>query len=180
MGNYVLPEDTYLIQRETLTAMGDAIRAKTGETEWLAPADMTAAIEEFCILPTTISKMTSGVFTPTSSNYISCVIDHNLGEVPDFVVIIHNKKFTSAPSTNSCFMYCCIKKSNFDTGTAYSGVYFYVYKSSSSTSNAVSRGHISSSNLDAYFNDTNFKVGTSLDINAPYIWICGKFMDFAG
>lgn len=169
----------YLIQGETLAALGDAIRSKTGETEPLTPADMATAISEISELPGAIEKIDAGVFTPTSSDYLSCVIDHDLGDVPDFVVLIHNKRYTSSPSTTK-IMYVAIKKLIYDSAVTYSGCYFHLGKSSSSSSNSVSRGNISSDSLGSYFNNENFKVGTSLDIGAPYIWICGKFADFAG
>lgn len=171
----------YIIQGETLAALGDAIRSKTGETEPLTPVDMATAISEISGLPGVIEKIDSGVFTPTSSNYLSCVIEHGLGDAPDFVVLIHNKRYTSSPSTTK-IMYVAIKKRIYDSDVTYSGCYFYLGKtsSSSSSSNIVSRGNISSDSLGSYFNNENFKVGTSLDINTPYIWICGKFADFAG
>lgn len=79
----------YLIQGETLTAIGDAIRAKTGSSAQLTPVQMATEIAG--IQTGGSVKITTGTYAveeettlPISSSSNDVItIEHNLGVVPD-------------------------------------------------------------------------------------------------
>ena len=85
----------YLIHDSTLEDIADAIRSKTGSSALINPEDMPTEIASIETggggggsLPSIISKIDGGSFTPSSDtvtgNYI---ISHNLGEAPKGVAI---------------------------------------------------------------------------------------------
>ena len=78
----------YLIQGDTLTAIANAIRAKTGDTAMMTAADMAGLIEGISTggeyVATTGTKTWSSL-TGMSSG--STVVTHNLGAKPDIFAI---------------------------------------------------------------------------------------------
>ena len=72
-----------LITQATLTGIADAIRAKTGTSAAMRPDEMAALIQSI----SGRGKVAFGSVTP-SGNYTSSVtITHNLGVVPNLIVI---------------------------------------------------------------------------------------------
>ena len=86
----------YLIQDSTLTSIADAIREKTGEITALTPAAMATAIAGIVAgggLPDGFSALTSGTITPASAIDISVEVEHGLGVVPNFMMILAGSGF---------------------------------------------------------------------------------------
>lgn len=71
----------YLIQSETLTALGEAIRAKTGSTELLTLAQMADTIGQVDIGGVPTYYFEYATFDTYSPDY---TIHHDLGVVPTF------------------------------------------------------------------------------------------------
>lgn len=82
---------TYFVQGSTMDAIADAINAKTGGSSAMTPAQMVTAIGAISggggTLPSSISKIDGGVFTPASTANGAYQINHSLGEAPKGYVI---------------------------------------------------------------------------------------------
>lgn len=81
----------YMIQGETLTAIANAIREKTGGTANLSPEQMAAEISNISAggaLPIGISALASGTYTSASNASGDLTITHNLGKVPNFAILL--------------------------------------------------------------------------------------------
>lgn len=80
----------YLIQGETLAALGDAIRAKTGETEPLTPADMATAISGLDVggfeLPDYLTEIRFGTFIENAAKS-AYEVEHGLSGKPTGFVV---------------------------------------------------------------------------------------------
>ena len=83
----------YLIDGSTLEDIADAIRSKTGGSSLIDPEDMPTEIASISgggggSLPSVISKIDGGSFTPSSDTAgTSYWISHNLGVLPKTIVI---------------------------------------------------------------------------------------------
>lgn len=90
--------DKGLIQRSTLQAIANAIREKTGETAQMLPATMAGLISAISGSPfpsDVITNLYVGTVVPaTNMIYGSLEINHNLGVIPDAVLL-----FRAAAST---------------------------------------------------------------------------------
>ena len=73
---------------EKMTALADAIRSKTGETDLLTLDGMSEAIAG--IATGGGAKIATGTFTPAENLESSCdiTITHNLGEIPKFAMVV--------------------------------------------------------------------------------------------
>lgn len=72
---------------EKMTAIADAIREKTGGTELLGLDAMAQAIAAIGGVSVPIDKISAGIVVPTSGA-VYTTIPHNLGVVPNFIVIV--------------------------------------------------------------------------------------------
>lgn len=80
-----------LITQETLTGIANAIRAKAGTSAAMRPDEMAALIQSI----SGGGKVAWGSFTPTGSNTSNIDITHNLGVVPNLIVIFASGSVTS-------------------------------------------------------------------------------------
>lgn len=115
----------YLIQGETLTAIADVIRAKTGGVDLMTPEAMAAAIAGISGSPEGIDKIDGGVFTMTSTHSSGDYeIEHNLGVYPDFFLItnVSTDAFSQPQNRNMKFYLVCVGRHLLNT-TIYDGVY---------------------------------------------------------
>ena len=109
-----------------MTAIADAIRAKTGGTDTLTLDEMAAAIaslqagEGGALLPDWMTEMTSGTVT-FAANTDSVSIDHGLGGKPKgFVFFRKGADNSSEMYLNYCYGYS-YKFFNNNTGGSFSG-----------------------------------------------------------
>lgn len=80
-----------LITEATLTGIADAIREKAGTSAAMRPDEMAALIQSI----SGGGKVAWGSFTPTGSYTSSVDITHNLGVVPNLIVIFVAKSITA-------------------------------------------------------------------------------------
>lgn len=133
-----------------------------------ALAELIAAIETGGGLPDGIAAMTGGVYTP-SKTVNNCTITHNLGVVPDFV-IMYNKNNTIGSSNTA--LICVIL-----------GTVLYTVGSTTSNSIGVARTYPSSAQLPrvtTFYLTCTFKVSSSsytgyFAMGKPYYWFAGVY-----
>ena len=80
-----------LITQATLTGIADAIRAKAGTSAAMRPDEMAALIQSI----SGGGNVAWGSITPTGSNTSNINITHNLGVVPNMIVIFSSGSVTS-------------------------------------------------------------------------------------
>ena len=81
------------IQDSTMSAIGDAIRAKTGGTDKLLPADMATAISGITTGGGGGGLYTAGTVYGSGSGPVT--VQHNLGVIPDLFLIYCPANITS-------------------------------------------------------------------------------------
>ena len=87
-----------LIEKSTLTAIADAIRAKLESSAEMLPSEMAAAIEAI----STGAKIKKGSFT--ASSVTSKAITHGLGEKPNYAVIYNTSSSFSTAEVLVAYM----------------------------------------------------------------------------
>lgn len=93
---WIVDDDRGLIARETLTAIADAIRAKTETTDSVFPDDMAALIEGISGLPDELEEFEVVEFTPASSlSKAPLTIPCSMSAVPDSFLITYARKVSS-------------------------------------------------------------------------------------
>ena len=110
----------YLIQEETLTEIADAIRSKTGSEESIAVSDMASVIGALAIGGAN-AKYASGTFTGITDSALT--ITHNLGIVPD-IVIVYTVGYTAISTQHVLYSTIGFSKALADaTGNIFSSHY---------------------------------------------------------
>lgn len=164
-----------------MTAIADAIRAKTGGTEALTLDGMAEAIAGLELgggLPDTIEAVAGGTHTLTSNvgGYGSFTIEHGLGVRPD-AVLFYISEGLSSSIKSYCYM-CLIARTDVyvpDVGrgdemvtTGYVNANGYILASAQSRSSSHSALSTSTSFTISDPNNTGYKA-------ASYKWIAVKF-----
>lgn len=167
----------YMIQGETLTAIADAIRGKTGGTSPIDPAQMANEITNIPAsgggLPEGISALASGIIVPTSNISSDYTVTHNLGKRPDFAILmLLNDAETTALKSTQLFQMLSHKPFN-SNGTINYTRGLTVYQSSSgAASNTIVTAMDST-----YANETTVKFralsNQPLKAGYRYLWLCG-------
>ena len=75
-----------LVAKQNLTDIADAIRAKLESTETMAPGEMAALIESI----SAGAEIVTGTYKSAQYDNEVCVINHNLGRVPKYALMIMN------------------------------------------------------------------------------------------
>ena len=173
----------YMIQDTTLAGIANAIRSKTGGTGVLTPEAMAAAIAGLGGLPGCIAKIDGGTYTPSSDVTQTLSVNHDLGDVPDFFIMVPNWDTGSANTYPHQIYEIFLAKKFFYTTTDYAAVNTRVYRS---TDGKVTDSHINipASQISQYATSTTIKL-TGLPAipfkgGKQFMWICGKFKNYAG
>lgn len=173
---------SYLIQGETLTAIAEAIRKKTGETDELTPEAMVDAIATIIGAPEGIAKIDGGILVPTSDVTEYIHMEHNLGEIPDFYFYSNAADISSQSSYPCKISEVFFRKKHYSSSTQYGGFYQSVYRTSSGTRES-GIGSINESSISNYVTETTVRLtcSTSYPFKSgnKYIWCCIKFSDYA-
>lgn len=155
----------YLIQDTTLDAIADAINAKTGGSTAMTPAQMVTAIGTISgggggSLPSVITKIDGGVFTPVNDIAGTLFwLSHNLGVVPKGIVVWtdDNDLLTSTAEVSQKYLLCSsIEIISWVTGTTSNGaIPNHLFRNTTgATSNTGSP--IPLNTLSNYFTSTQF------------------------
>lgn len=156
------------INESTLTDIADAIRSKTGGSALINPEDMADEIESISTgggggsLPSIISKIDGGSFTPSSDTQASSYsISHSLGVTPKGFVIWTEDDLSGNVATrymaNSFLTLTDVTRSN-DTHYDAMGVTSLLYNGNTSTVNAT----VASANVDDFMNSSSIKWNNNL------------------
>ena len=159
---------------EKMTAIADAIRAKTGESSDVkygldAMAAAIAALETGGGLPEGVSALSAGSFALSTSSAATNVkeITHGLGVKPNFYLASTTVKHLTG--TSETFIILGIDKTT--TSSTYQAVRGYAYFTSS--------GGVSGSftrSTTSYFDEEKFSMETSSSYpikRTSWRWICG-------
>lgn len=159
-----------------MTAIADAIRAKTGGTAALSLDAMAEAIAALEIggLPDGLEALTCGSWTPTSDEMFHPLI-HNLGVVPDFLYVVAEDPSGLVYDSDTKYMLGYYTAGRF-AGSVTKVTIYRAYSSSDTYGFDTARGPDASSNVTA----TKYNLQTNYDNRRfkggmTYKWICGKF-----
>lgn len=165
--------DKGLIQRSTLQAIANAIRAKTGETAQMLPANMAGLISAISGSPfpsDVVTNLYVGTVVPTSNKWNGNLeINHNLGVIPDLVLLF--RAASNAPS-NGGEILCVAQFPSTVTSKVYNGVSFY--SSGEITTNGMSISP-APSNMDTVVTLSVFTSARQLIAGTTYITMALKF-----
>ena len=103
-----------LIQDSTMTAIADAIREKTGTSEMMSPSQMVNLIKSIEVAG--VTRMVSGVITPTSNTTSGTLITHNLGAEPQAILFF---ALTRTNARNAIFAFFNPSKGNSNSISIY-------------------------------------------------------------
>ena len=138
----------YMIQGETLTAIADAIRGKTGGTSPIDANQMAAEISNISAgggLPAGISALASGTYTVASETTSDVKVEHDLGATPNFFVWVLDGTEVVEPVANLAVAGVIIGRismRNTTTTTKYKYITYEAhYDSTASTSNSTGRNN---------------------------------------
>lgn len=164
----------YMIQGETLTAIADAIRGKTGGASPIDPAQMAAEISNISAgggLPAGISAVSVGTYTPASETTSSAKIPHGLGDVPNFVVMYADGLVTSADFATYICAFAGIPQ------LLEAGVGVRMYRHGSANGSSFNNGATLA--YESAYTNTTFMVAQSssykLKAGTTYKFVVGKF-----
>lgn len=165
---------------EKMTAIADAIRAKTGGTELLgldAMAQAIAALETGGGLPENIVAIDSGIYTVASNvgTGVEIRVPHNLGVEPDAALFYYNGNFGNS---GYIYAYSKMRVRVYDTSAGRFGYVTdtYAYRNSS--------GYIAgfadtNSQTSTAFTDVDFQIRCPLSnigiMSGSYKWAVIKF-----
>lgn len=159
---------------EKMTAIADAIRAKTGGTELLgldAMAQAIAALETGGGLPEGISALAYGSFMyALDKEFNSAYVTHNLGVTPNFYMILTN----DAKSLASNYIVWALGMYGKSTNSRNIS---YTYRTSSGYYSNNFNGSISAPGSNGWalgYADSTHKYKA----NKEYMWIIGVWDDF--
>lgn len=159
-----------------MTAIADAIRAKTGGTAALSLDAMAEAIAGLEVggLPDGLEVLTCGSWTPTY-DMVYYTLTHNLGVVPDFLYVVAANPSGLTYDSNTKYMlaYYTAGRLGGDVNKitvyrAYSGSDIYAFDTARGP-DASSNVTATTYNLQTNYDNRRFKSGM------VYKWICGKF-----
>lgn len=167
----------YMIQGETLTAIADAIRGKTGGSDPIEPGQMANEITNIPAggggMPEGVTALASGIIAPTSNITSDYTVTHNLGKTPDFAILmLLNDAKTTALKSTQLFQMLSHKPFN-SNGTINYTRGLAVYQSASgAASNTIVTAMDTS-----YANETTVKFralsNQPLKAGYRYLWLCG-------
>ena len=168
---------------EKMTAIADAIRAKTGGTEPLGLDAMAAAISALETgggLPVEIEALTSGVIASTTG-YRYLEIKHNLGVVPNFILMAV-KNSRSIGSVSGKYPIIAFFKFRADRATDSIMEYYYMYKTSAQTTVNESISKKFGQDSMSYLADTTAYMQAAetthvFQAGVEYVWVCGKLKE---
>lgn len=162
--------DVYRILKSTLDDIADAIRAKTGGTGSLTPAQMVTeigSIQTGGSLPTSISKIDGGSFTPASNTISTYQISHNLGVSPKGFVIWTDEIDLSTAANSS------VIRGVFIVDESATNITSYLYQMGVYNQNFNSYTRWTGSNYSGYANQSyiSYNVGNAFYVSGlQYKW----------
>lgn len=184
--------DKGLIEKSTMEAIADWIREQTGSSAKMLPSEMIAALETIGGLPAALKSIDSGTVTSASTK-ASYNITHNLGERPDFylVMAVNPQPFNTDQVAYAHFFivqsyYNYTANANLPNLDTALRLWFYRTKTTSNTWVSVDKDYPDSSTISEHATSTKLVLkqyttsSTSYVCNAlgagfTYKWICGKF-----
>lgn len=161
-----------------MTAIADAIRAKTGGTAALSLDAMAEAIAGLGDgLPDSIAAIDGGTFTMSSTHSSGVYkIAHNLGDYPDVFVIYNISDMQSLSYRSLKYYLILYGRYTYTSSTSeetYDGV------TSRGGYNSYSSSRISVSSISSYFNNQEIYIPYSYNANLmsgkTYAWVALKF-----
>lgn len=161
---------------EKMTAIADAIRAKTGGAEPLGLDAMAQAIAAISGLPDGIDKLACGEFAYANTTTTGLTITHNLGVKPHFVLVMasdSSKIVYSSGKTPVLYQIVYLSHSN------KLGVKTTVYENATDYFTGVVDDDETYNNYNATtaYIQTNSSSRVFMK-DVWYQWICGTFKDF--
>lgn len=167
----------YMIQGDTLSAIANAIRGKTGGSDPISPEQMATEISNIASggggLPEGISAIASGILAPTSNVTADFSIEHNLGKIPEFAILmILEDAATTALKGTQLFQLLSHKPFNSNgTMNTTRGIIVYQNTSGSAANSIVAI-------MDSSFANTTtvkFRALSNQPLKAGYryLWLCG-------
>ena len=163
--------NVYRILKTTLDDIADAIRAKTGGSAAMTPAQMVTEIGNIPIggsLPTSISKIDGGEFTFASERESTYRINHTLGVTPKGFVI-----WTDDVDLSTVGNYRCIRGVFIVDETADGSTTSYLYQLGTNNHNFNAYGRLVGANYSGYANSNYISYNVSNIIyvaGATYKW----------
>ena len=168
---------------EKMTAIADAIRAKTGESSDVkygldAMAQAIAALEIGTALPGDLTAIDSGtVHAPTSQDAVD--VNHALGKVPDFVLVMRYTYHNESTKNPCIIAQMMVRKKFISSSTSYSGVLVIRYISSGGSVQS-STTNLTSSMISSYMQSDTFRIlfsSTNSAASGTHVlkWVCGAF-----
>lgn len=156
------------INESTLTAIGNAIRSKTGGSALINPEDMASEIESISGggLPTGMTKVGSGSFTFASRTVLNTAINHGLSFTPRAVIIWTNTE----PSAADMF-YCLLTRQLANNTGTVKTERFLVSKASSTV--GLETIQYTGTDADFFITSTTFNIGHGSRFyaaGATYYW----------
>ena len=161
-----------------MTALADAIREKSGRTEKMGIAAMKEAVKGISAggLPSGVSALASGTYTPTEDKTTNTAITHNLGVAPNFFVWMLEESMATTPVASLNIGGAIIGKQakyNASSSITYTAHYFMRGYTSTSQIN----GYTSSVAKSTYLNETQcmMQCNSTYKLKAGYTyrWVCG-------
>ena len=147
--------EKYLIEENTLTAIGNAIRDKDGSTDLIPVVDMASRISN---IPSGRRATTGTITIATAARQVT--VTHNLGVIPSCVMLYPKDLSVMAPygteeAKGKAYKFAYIYSEN--GGLAYG----FCYGASTSTGNYSFSGVLATNvNTKASITDTTFTTGT--------------------
>lgn len=158
-----------LVQDTSLTATANAIREKTGRTgliKWVANRGFSEEISSILNAAYGFSAIASGEYTKISDSSSGYFITHNLGVIPNVLIII--AKSALSEETYSSAMNIRIKKPML--GEAAGSVNL---SARTIGSGSFGGGGVSESAWASAFTTTTAKLSASMLTGHTYLWIVG-------
>lgn len=171
----------YMIQGETLTAIANAIREKTGGTNPIDPSQMATEISGMSGggLPFGIEALAAGTYTITTESTSGIDIEHGLGVTPNFFLwtLDGEDMVVAAPyKIVSSLNICRTVSENATASNSYAVSVVYKYYNSSSNY-SIGYTDVRSSNAKTYMNATTCRMRASnsskLLAGYTYRWVAG-------
>lgn len=168
--------DKGLIQRSTLQAIANAIREKTGETAQMLPANMAGLISAISGSPfpsDVVTNLYVGTVVPaTNMIYGSLEINHNLGVIPDAVLLF--RAAASTPASGE-ILYITMIGNPLSPKYAYSTTYYTPSDQYSILSTSTSYSEATPSDAATVTKFASFTSNRKLVAGTTYITMALKF-----
>lgn len=158
-----------------LTSIANAIREKAGVSDTLVfPDGFASAIASIAGMPSGISKLATGTYTPTSKTTDTITITHNLGAEPSFYIFVKQEGATKTEGTQPIFLDFYIAKNSWGTNISRRNHAIKCIVVSTGSASIVEEPSITARADETTFwvqgnstYDRNYAAGKT------FIWVCG-------